>query len=122
MARNLASEKVKPLLLTDNDTGEKYTLEFSRESVKFAEARGFDIGDVGRFPMTKLPELFYYAFRMHHKNIARNRTDSMLYDDLGGLSDAMVERLVMLYAAPFEALTASSDEGEPKNARMTVEL
>lgn len=122
MARNLANEKVKPLLLTDNDTGEKYTLEFSRESVKFAEARGFDVDDVGRFPMTKLPDLFFYAFRMHHRNISRSRTDSILYDDLGGLSEAVIERLVMLYAAPFEALTASAEDGEPKNARMTVEL
>ena len=42
MAKNEVNEKVKPLILTDNDTGEKYTLEFSRESVRFAEARGFD--------------------------------------------------------------------------------
>ena len=36
-------ENVKPIRLTDTETGEKYTLEFSRESVKFAEQRGFKL-------------------------------------------------------------------------------
>jgi hypothetical protein len=122
MAKNEVNEKVKPLILTDNETGEKYTLEFSRESVKFAEARGFDIGDVNKFPMTKLPDLFYYAFRMHHRNIARERTDRILFDDLGGLPAAGLERLYMLYSAPFDALVLSPEYGETKNARMTVEF
>jgi hypothetical protein len=120
--KNEVNEKVKPLILTDNDTGEKYTLEFSRESVRFAEARGFNVNDVFRLPMTKIPELFFYAFRMHHKNIARDRTDRILFEDLGGLPDGAFERLAMLYSAPFEALTKDEEDGETKNARMTVEL
>jgi hypothetical protein len=122
MSQKEVNEKIKPLVLTDNDTGDKYTLEFSRESVKFAEARGFDVGDVSKYPMTKIPELFFYAFRMHHKNIARERTDRMLFEDLGGLPSAALERLVMLYTAPFEALTDASENGEEKNSRMTVEM
>lgn len=122
MSKKEVNEKIKPLVLTDNDTGDKYTLEFSRESVKFAEARGFDLGDVSKYPMTKIPELFFYAFRMHHKNIARERTDRMLFEDLGGLPSAALERLVMLYTAPFEALTDASENGEEKNSRMTVEM
>ena len=123
MSKKEANEKIKPLVLTDNETGEKYVLEFSRESVRFAEMRGFDVEDLGKYPMTKIPELFFYAFRMHHRNIARERTDRMLFDDLKGLSAAAIERLVMLYAAPFEALSdIESESGEAKNARMTVEL
>lgn len=118
----MISETVKPIILTDHDTDEKYVLEFSRESVKFAEARGFDVDDVSKYPMTKIPELFFYAFRMHHRNIARERTDRILFDDLGGLSNAALERLIMLYATPFEALTDRSEDGEQKNSRMTVEM
>jgi hypothetical protein len=123
MATNQVNERVKPLVLTDNDTGEKYTLEFSRESVKFAEARGFNLDDVAKLPMTKIPELFFYAFRMHHKNIARERTDRILFEDMGGMPDGMLERLGMLYSAPFEALAnATAEDGEPKNAKVTVEF
>lgn len=113
--------KVKPITLTDKETGDKYVLEFSRESVRFAEDRKFDLADVARFPMTKVPELFFYAFRMHHRNMARNQTDKILLEDLKGLPDGMLERLGALYSVPYDVLV-SEDDGEEKNARMTVEF
>lgn len=120
MANKEINEKVEPIVLTDNETGDEYTLEFDRETVKWAEGRGFDISDVGKFPMTKLPELFYYSFRMHHKNVSREKTDRILFVYLGGMPDGMAERLGALYSAPFEALTAK--EGSEKNARITVQF
>lgn len=122
MSKSQANEKIKPLTLTDNETGEKYVLEFSRESVKFAEARGFTIEDSVKFPQTKIPDLFYFAFRKNHKSVSRERTDRMLYDDLQGLSTAALERLLMLYQEPQNALIRTDEDGEPKNARVTVEL
>ena len=120
MANKEVNEKVKPIILHDSEEQTDYTLEFNRESIRFAENRGFDISDVGKFPMTKLPELFFYAFRMHHPNVSREKTDRILFDDLGGLPEGVAERLGALYSAPFEALTSS---GEPeKNARITVEF
>ena len=121
MANKEINEKVKPIILHDHENEMDYTLEFNRESVKFAEAHGFNIDDVGRFPMTRLPDLFYYAFRMHHRNVSRDKTDRILFDVLGGMPDGMAERLGELYAAPFEALT-SADKDNGKNSRMTVEL
>lgn len=114
------SERVNPIIIRNEDTGEEYTLEFNRETIRFAEQRGFDIADVGKFPMTKLPELFFYAFRMHHRNVSREKTDRILFDDLGGMPDGMAERLGALYSAPFEAL--SNDNGKAKNSKMTVEF
>ena len=122
MAKNEVNEKVKPLVITINETKERFVLEFSRESVKFAEQRGFDINDVGKYPMTKIPELFYYAFRMHHKNISRERADRIFYDELNGMPDGMLERLGLLYSEPFEALSAIKEDGEAKNSRVTVEF
>lgn len=113
------TKKIKPIILHFED-GRDYTLEFNRESVRFAEARGFDINDLGKFPMTKLPELFFYAFRMHHMNVSRAETDRILFDDLGGLPDGMAERLGELYGAPFQAL--SGGNGDEKNGRVTVEM
>jgi hypothetical protein len=112
------SQNVKPIIVKDDETGLEYTLEFNREAVRFAEARGFKINDVADFPMTKIPELWFYAFRMHHKNVARAKTDALL-DGLGGIPDGLLERLGELYAAPFAALTDGQTE---ENPRVTVTL
>lgn len=121
MAKAEVNEQVKPIIIHDAENQIDYTLEFNRESIRFAEARGFDIDDVGKYPMSKLPELFYYAFRMHHKNVSREKTDRILFDDLGGMPSGMAERLGALYAAPFEALT-NGDGSKAKNSKMTVEF
>lgn len=110
---------VKPIILTYED-GTEYTLEFNRESVIYAENHGFDRDDVVQKLMTRIPELFFYAFRMHHPTIKRERTDSILFDDLGGITDKVSERLIELYNAPYETLI--NDTGKPKNAKMTVRL
>jgi len=109
---------VKPIIVTDDETGMEFTLEFTRESVRFAESRGFKIQDVSDYPMTKIPELWFYAFRANHKNVARNKTDELL-DGLGGIPDGLLERLGELYAAPFSALTDGQTE---ENPRVTVKL
>ena len=107
---------MKPIILKDKDT--EYTLEFNRESVKFAELRGFKIEEVGEYPMTKIPELFFFAFRKNHKNVAREKTDKIL-EEMGGLPEGFVARLVELYTAPFDFLL----EGEErKNSKWTVEM
>lgn len=117
MAKN--ENKIKPLRIT-TETGEVYTLEFSRESVKFAENRGFDISELTKFPQTNIPALWFYAFRKNHKNLSRTQTDDIL-SELGGLTTPEIERLVQLYNQPNESLIIV-DEGGRKNSRMTVEL
>lgn len=125
MAKKEVNERVKPIILTDTESGTEYTLEFNRESIKFAESRGFKIDEVGDYPMSKVPELFFYAFRMHHKNVSREKTDKMIFDPdygFGGLSDlpeGLVERLFQLYNQPFEA---TKTESERKNSKLTVVL
>lgn len=121
MARRIENEEVRPLVLHDEENGRDYTLEFNRESVRFAESRGFAIEDVDRFPMTKTYELFFYAFRMHHRNVSKEKTDSII-DGWGGVAeipDGVLERLGMLYAAPFSSLA----DKEGKNpSKVTVEF
>ena len=80
-------EKAKPIRLIDNETGESYILEFNRDTVKWAEQRGFVPEQVTQFPMTVGADFFFYAFRMHHKNIARDKTDKILFDVLGGINE-----------------------------------
>jgi len=122
MAKDKIEEtKVKPIIITDTETDQTYTLEFSRESIKFAEAHGFSFDDVSKYPMSKIPELFFYAFRKNHKNIARDKTDKIL-DKMNGIPNGLIERLAELYAEPFEALTILDEGEERKNSTITIEF
>lgn len=112
--------KVNPIRITDPNSGETYVLEFSRESVKFAEDRKFIISELTDYPQTNIPALWYYAFRKNHRHMARNQTDKLL-DELGGLTKEELARLVELYNQPTESLIIL-DEGGRKNPRLTVEL
>lgn len=115
------NDRVQPIKLTDNDTNETYELDFSRDSIRFAEQRGFKIDEVTDFPVTKFPEFFFYAFRMHHKNLSRTQTDA-LYEKLGGYTPKFLERLMMLYNQAALANNIVEDEDAAKNAHMTVEM
>lgn len=115
-------EKVKPIRLIDNETGENYILEFNRDTVKWAEQRGFVPEQVTQFPMTVGADFFFYAFRMHHKNIARDKTDKILFDVLGGINETtgkIFARLMELYVGTYSSF---SDEEAEANPRMAVEL
>ena len=115
----MEKERIKPIIIRDKENNKEYTLEFSRETVKFAEQRGFRLVDVDNFPMTKMPEFFWLAFRMHHQSVSLNQAEKLL-DRIGGMSQAMATRLGELYAAPFDYLTP--DEDETKNSGVEVEL
>lgn len=112
---------IKPIEITNNDNGDVYTLEFNRDSVRFAEGHGFSLKALteGETPMTSTADIFFYAFRMHHPKVSRAETDRMLFEELGGMPDGMLERLIELYAEPFNALIVKDDE-ERKNPKLTV--
>ena len=117
-------DRVKPIVLRDQKTNDIYVLEFNRDSIKFAESRGFKIAafDEGAV-ITTVEELFFYAFRMHQPKITRAETDKILYEKLGGMPAGMLERLVDLYIEPLKALRQDADEeGNVKNATMTAEF
>lgn len=112
-------KKVEPIVL-QYENGTTYTLEFSRETVKMAERAGFDPREVGNKSMMQVPMLFFYAFMMHHPSISREKTDSILFDDLGGVSEAISARLTELFTEPYRTLF--NESGEVKNAKLTVLL
>lgn len=114
------ANKVNPIILHDNETKEDYTLEFTRESIKFAESKGFDVSNIEKKPMTTIPELFYYSFRANHKQMPKDKIDK-LFEDIKPLPQGFVERLGDLYALPFDAMI-DDGESERKNARVTIEF
>lgn len=116
---NVEKKPVKPIILK-NDIGDIYVLEFNRNSIRFAETHGFKVQVLEQgISLSGIEDLFYYAFRMHHPTMTQANSNRILYEELGGLRDGMLERLIDLYLAPFNTLV--NDDAE-KNSKMTVEL
>ena len=113
---------ITPITLKFKNEDIAYTLEFSRATVAEAERAGFDPEKVDSMPMTMVPMLFFYAFKMHHPSISRKKTDTILFDELKGLNTDMANRLVDLYNAPFETLFNSEEDEESKNPNLEVIL
>lgn len=115
-------ENVKPIIIRDNANHTEYVLEFNKESVKFAEDRGFSLDDLrnGRNEYKNLELLFFCSFRMHHKNLTMDKAMKILHDDLGGYTKGMLERMITLYQQPYASLV--SEEETAKNPQMSVEL
>lgn len=122
---NDVDERVPAIELTNAD-GETYTLDFNRESVVYAESRGFEVENVLKYPVTNFPELFFLAFRMHHGpkhgNISRKQTDE-IYEALGGVSPDFLQRLILLYnQAAYSNNAVETTEEMGKNSGWTVNL
>lgn len=116
--------RIDPIIITDNDTGASYTLEFDRDTVRRVESDGFTLTDISKYP-SKCYDLFHYAFYMHHsrefstRKLTRKRTDELL-DAIGGALNApkeLWERLGDLYIQAYASL-----EGDEKNGRVTVKF
>ena len=119
MASKEPKEKVNPIIIHDTENNKDYTLEFNRDSIRFAEQRKFVIDDVDNFPMTKVVEFFWYAFRMHHPSFSLSQAENLL-DRMGGMSEALGRRLGELWSVPYEAMNYNEDKA--KNSGVTVDL
>ena len=108
-----------PIILKDTENGKEYRLEFDKESVKWAESKGFNIEDLAKYPMSKTEELFFYAFRKNHKNVSLERAQKLL-EGIGTISEEFMKRLIELYSEPFSAFNGEED-GEA-NPFVKVEL
>ncbi len=110
-------DEVRPIKIKDSVDGREYTLEFDKKSVRFADARGFALEDVDRYPMSKMYELFWYAFRMHHPSVSLEKAER-IFDGIGQLPDGFIQRLAALYTKPFMGFT----EGDEENPTTIVEM
>ena len=48
---------------------------------------------------------------MHHPHMTKEQTDKILFDGLNGLNEKEMAHLGKLYAAPFQTLVASEEDG-----------
>ena len=112
---------VKPARLTDDKTGQVYVLDFSRESIVFAERNKFKLEDAIEYPVTGMRDLFYYAFRKNHRNISREKTDKLIEKWGGGIPEELVKRLIQLYQQALASNSIVVDEDAAKNSGLTLD-
>ena len=113
-------KEVAPIIIENNETGKKYTLQYNRASQKRAARMGFKVTDIQDDPYA-IEDLFYHAFYMHHGNsVSKDDTNHILYDELGGMSEAMLDRLAELWAVCLEDLYQTEDKA--KNSKWSVSL
>lgn len=109
---------------TNKVSGETYTLQFSRASALFAQDRGFNPDEIAIKPARVIPDLFFYAMKKNHGNLARNQVDAIREKFFpNGLPMKIVQRLADLYAeACLTQVIDLNEEDDPKNAELEVEM
>lgn len=114
------TKNAKPITLTIGD--KTYTLEFNWNSVSSAERAGLTLQDVMKMetPATTIPLLFFAAFKMHNPEVTRKDTDNILFNEMGGLSQEVLARLVELFIAPYNSLMRDESDEERKNVKISL--
>lgn len=108
----MAKEFKKAKVIEFDYDGNHYVLEFNRKAIQRLEEGGFVIGEMAEKPFTRIPELFYGALQMHHKNIRREYADEMLdhFD-----KTALASKLTEMYADVLESFLSVNGEDDEKN-------
>lgn len=95
--------------------GTKYTLEFSRATIKQMESSGFTIADLNRKPVTSWPMFFAGAFLLHHRKLKEDKIRE-IYKHMTD-KDRLMERLTEMY---YEALSTLMDDPDEDDAKKIV--
>lgn len=118
------TERVKPMRVTDVETGREYILDFTRETVAIAESRGFkwsDMTDDEKIAIP-LPIIWHTAFLRYEPRIGMAKTNKLL-EDAGGIQPKQIARLKALYEQALSSLVADdTEDGNTKNGKVTVTL
>lgn len=109
----MASKKI-----TLNYEGTAFVLEYNRNAVKNLESNGFLLDQVASKPVTMIPELFYGAFYMHHRNVRRDFVDK-IYDSLSD-KEGLITALLEMYSDTIQTLTSEPTEDNAKNVTWTM--
>lgn len=90
--------------------GKDYCLEFTKQTVRTMERRGFVAEEFSEKPMTMLPDLFAGAFLAHHSNVKRDKIDKIY--KLMGDKTKLISALTEMYNEPIEALLEEPEDGK----------
>lgn len=88
--------------------GKDYCLEYTKDSVKQMEAKGFRVESVLEAPMTMLPELFAGAFKANHEFTGRKIIND-IFEAMGNRNE-LYNTLITMYREQVNALFEEPDE------------
>lgn len=115
-----ATKREDPMVIRDEENNRVYTLDFTRGTVRFAEARGFEWDLIEHQPATMIPIIWYTAFRRYDERISFEKTEKLL-ERLGGFKPKYAKKLRKLYEQCLETLIATDEDDDEKNG-LKVEL
>lgn len=107
---------------TDPKTDTEYTLEYDRDSVRFAEELGVNIIELIRGkvkPATLWTQLFFSALHKNHPTITQDESDDIWTRVTNKADVASV--LQDMIAEPYELMLSEDEDADPKNA-VTIKL
>lgn len=103
----------KKIYLTDPTTNVKYTIEYDRDSVVYAESIGFDASKAASAYGTDMVTVFRAGFHKNHPFVAK--------DVVYGIWDRIADKqglftvLMEMFMEPFNALMQEPEEGGAGN-------
>ncbi len=90
----------------------KYTLEYSRNTVRLMERSGFRFDKLSDEPATYIPMLFEGAFLLHHKRIKSEQINEIFKHIQA--KDELMPKLAVMYQEAVSTLMAEPDEEDSK--------
>ena len=102
---------VTPLVLENEETGEKIIFEYDRDMILQMDAEGIsgaNIGDKLRdMPVSTMVKLVYYGMLIHQPDTTLEDATNLVFEAIG-MDHEFLERLGELFSEPYNALMEAS--------------
>lgn len=105
--------------LTINYDGEKYTLGYTRATIRTMEKAGFNIANIENAPVSTYEDLFAGAFLMRHRRIKGEKI-SEIFNHISD-KEGLISKLAEMYYESLSTLMEEPSENDPKKATWEVE-
>ena len=93
--------------------GQKYVLEYTRESVALMEKQGFAVSELTTRPMLMLPLAFQGLFYKNHRNVNKAFVDEV-YDNFKD-KEKLLQTIAEMLDECYSSLTDSNKEKDEGN-------
>lgn len=93
--------------------GQKYVLEYTRESVALMERQGFSVEELTSKPMLMLPLAFQGLFYKNHRRVNKSFIDEV-YDNFKE-KEKLLEAIAEMLDECYSSLTTNEDAGDKGN-------
>lgn len=100
-------------VIVEDKNGKEYVLEFTRKAAERIEKQGFDITQMGTYPVTQVSMLFHAAFLKNYSYIKRETTDEIYESQKGKFS--LVNYLVEMYVETVQTLVGDEEPCDEEN-------